>query len=181
MSENEYKWYIIQAYAGQEAKVQKVLEKQLAIKGMSDLVEEIFIPSEVVTKKKMGKERTVKLTYYPGYILVKMNLTPDLWHVIKDTPKVSGFVGGTQKDPLPLKEKELEAIRNQIDAGSRQAELNSTFQKGQSVRVVEGPFADFNGVVDEINNERNKVTVLVTIFGRTTPLELDFDKVNANE
>jgi transcriptional antiterminator NusG len=174
---DEYKWYILQAYAGFEQKVKLLIEKQLKSRKMESLVEEIFIPSEEVTTKKKGKARTSQVTYFPGYILIKMNLTDDLWHVLCDIPRVSGFIGGDQKSPLPVPEKELAGIREQIQSGIKQAEIDSTFSAGQSVVVIEGPFAEFNGVIDTVDRDHNKLIVLVSIFGRATPLELDFDKV----
>ncbi|MBT3226649.1 MAG: transcription termination/antitermination protein NusG [Deltaproteobacteria bacterium] len=174
---DEPKWYILQAYAGFEQKVKLLIEKQLKSRKMEALVEEIFIPSEEVTTKKKGKSRTSQVTYFPGYILIKMNLTDDLWHVLCDIPRVSGFIGGDQKNPLPVPEKELAGIREQIQSGIKQAEIDSTFSAGQSVIVIEGPFAEFNGVIDTVDRDHNKLIVLVSIFGRATPLELDFDKV----
>jgi len=174
---DEYKWYILQAYAGFEQKVKLLIEKQLKSRKMESLVEEIFIPSEEVTTKKKGKARTSQVTYFPGYILIKMNLTDDLWHVLCDIPRVSGFIGGDQKNPLPVPEKELAGIREQIQSGIKQAEIDATFSAGQSVVVIEGPFAEFNGVIDTVDRDHNKLIVLVSIFGRATPLELDFDKV----
>ena len=172
-----YKWYILQAYAGYEEKVKLLLNEQLRIKKLEELVQEIFIPSEEVTTKKGDKVRVSKVTYFPGYILIKMNLTRELWHVIKDVPKVSGFVGGNQNDPQPVSESELASIRGQIESGIKQQEIDSTFTIGQTVAVIDGPFAEFNGVIDEVDKEHSKLTVLVSIFGRSTPLELSFDKV----
>lgn len=178
---DEFNWYILQAYAGYEQKVKFLIEEQLKIQKKAELVEEIFIPSEEVTTKKKGKTRTSQVTYFPGYILIKMNLTDDLWHLLRDIPRVSGFVGGDQKSPLPVSESELDSIRDQIASGIKQAEIDSTFSAGQSVVVIEGPFAEFNGVIDTVDREHNKMTVLVSIFGRATPLELDFDKVRLAE
>jgi transcription termination/antitermination protein NusG len=178
---DEFNWYILQAYAGYEQKVKFLIEEQLKIQKKAELVEEIFIPSEEVTTKKKGKTRTSQVTYFPGYILIKMNLTDDLWHLLRDIPRVSGFVGGDQKSPLPVSESELDSIRGQIASGIKQAEIDSTFSAGQSVIVIEGPFAEFNGVIDTVDREHNKMTVLVSIFGRATPLELDFDKVRLAE
>ena len=174
---DEFQWYILQAYAGFEQKVKILIEKQLKVKKMEPLIEEIFIPSEEVTTKKKGKARTTHVTYFPGYILIKMNLTDDLWHLLCDIPRVSGFVGGDQKNPLPVPESELADIREQIQSGVKQAEIDATFSAGQNVVVIEGPFAEFNGVIDTVDREHNKLIVLVSIFGRATPLELDFDKV----
>ena len=176
-----FKWYILQAYAGHENKVKQLIESQLKVKKMAELVEEIFIPSEEVTTKKHGKTRTNQVTYFPGYILIKMRLTDNLWHLLRNVPKVSGFVGGEQKSPMPVSEKELEEIRGQIQSGLKQAEIDSTFSAGQKVMVIEGPFAEFNGIIDAVDQEHNKLTVLVSIFGRSTPLELEFDKVKLAE
>lgn len=181
MSHSDFKWYILQAYAGYENKVEKVILEQGKVKKLNHLIEEIFIPSEEVTTRKGGKKRTAMVTYFPGYILIKMCLTPDIWHLLKDIPRVSGFVGGTQKEPMPISEHELADIRQQIHSGIRQAEIDSTYQIGQSVVVIEGPFADFNGTIENVDVDRSKLTVLVSIFGRATPLELEFDKVRPNE
>jgi len=175
--ESPYKWYIVQAYSGYEEKVRILLNEQLRLRHMEELIEEIFIPSEEVTTKKGDKVRISKVTYFPGYILIKMNLTRDLWHVIRDVPKVSGFVGGDQTNPRPVSESELSSIRGQIESGIKQQEIDSTYTVGQTVAVIDGPFAEFNGIIDEVDKEHNKLTVLVSIFGRSTPLELGFDKV----
>ena len=181
MASSDYKWYILQAYAGFEQKVKLLIEEQLKLKKLESLIEEIFIPSEEVTVKKRGKTRKSEVTYFPGYILIKMNLTPDLWHLLTGIPKVSGFVGGEQSNPLPVPEHELAQIRGQIESGIKQAEIDSTFSVGQKVIVTEGPFAEFNGVIDVIDREHSTLTVLVTIFGRSTPLELGFEKVRVAE
>lgn len=178
---NEFQWYILQAYAGYEEKVRVLIEEQLKIQGLKALVNEIFIPSEEVTTKKGDKVKKTQVTYFPGYILIKMNLTDQLWHLLKEIPKVSGFVGGNQTNPQPVSETELLDIRGQIESGVKQAEIDSTFNVGQSVVVIDGPFAEFNGVIDEVDKEHNKLTVLVSIFGRSTPLELSFDKVRLVE
>ena len=174
---NNFKWYILQAYAGYENKVRLLIEEQLRLQKLGDLIEEIFIPSEEVTTKKGDKVKVANVTYFPGYILIKMHLTENLWHLLKEIPKVSGFVGGTQASPMPVSETELVSIRGQISSGVKQAEIDSTFTIGQTVVVVDGPFAEFNGVIDEVDKEHSKLTVLVSIFGRSTPLELSFDKV----
>lgn len=174
-----FKWYILQAYAQYENRVEKTIREKLRIDKLEHLVEQIFIPSEDVTKTKGGKKRTVNQKYFPGYILIKANLTPELWHLLMNTPRVSGFVGGTQKEPLPLDEKELEAIVSQIDSGVQQAVLDEEFVVGQKVLITEGPFSNFNGTVDEINREKGKLKVLVSIFGRPTPVEVEFDKVKS--
>ncbi|PCI29503.1 MAG: transcription termination/antitermination protein NusG [SAR324 cluster bacterium] len=181
MPETDFKWYILQAYAGYENKVKQLIQEQLQLKNKADLVEEIFIPAEEVITKKQGKRKKSQVTYFPGYILIRMNLTPDLWHLLRGIPKVSGFVGGEQKNPMPVPEHELKEIRGQIESGVKQAEIDSTYSVGQTVIVTEGPFADFNGIIESIDSEHSKLTVLVSIFGRSTPLELGYDKVRITE
>ena len=175
----EFKWYILQAYAGYESRVEKMVREQLRLKKLEDLVGDIFIPSEDVVKTKGGKKRTVNQKYFPGYILIKMNLTNDLWHLLMGVNRVSGFVGGTPRNPLPLNEKELEAIYSQIDKGAQQAAIQEEYEIGQKVTITEGPFSNFSGTIDEINREKSKLKVLVSIFGRPTPVEVEFDKVKS--
>jgi len=179
-SEIQKKWYILKAAGGFERKVTIWLKERLRHNNMEHLVEEVFIPAEEVIIKKHGKESKKTITYYPGYVIIKMDLTNELWHLLREVPKVSGFVGGTPQKPLPITEQELQEIKSQISSGMKQAELNSTFQIGQSVRIIEGPFAEFNGEIDMVDLDRNKLSVKVSIFGRATPIELDFDKVKTN-
>ncbi len=181
MNEIPSKWYALQAYAGYEKKVEIMIREQLTLHHMNHLVEEIFIPTEEVTTKKKDKVRISKVTYYPGYIFIRAKLTDDLSHVLRSVPRVSGFIGADQKSPLPVADKEIAAIRGQIDEGIKQQEIDSTYRIGQKVVVIEGPFAEFNGIIDQVDPEHNKLTVLVSIFGRSTPLELGFDKVRLQE
>ena len=175
------KWYALQAFAGYEQKVKILIEEQLELKDMKSLIGEIFIPTEEVTTKKGEKTRVQNVTYYPGYIFIHMELTDALSHVLRDVPRVSGFIGSDQKNPLPVSDDEIGKIKGQISEGVKQAEIDSTFTIGQNVVVIEGPFAEFNGVIDEVDVEHNKLVVLVSIFGRSTPLELGFDKVRLQE
>jgi transcriptional antiterminator NusG len=174
---SDHKWYILQTYSGFEHRVEKTLQEKLRIEGMEHLVDEIFVPGEDVTRVKNGKKRKVHLIYFPGYVLVKMKLTDELWHVLMGIPRVSGFVGGTNRDPKPLDESELGNIRLQMNSGFREAALRNEFEVGQQVVVIDGPFANFSGKIDEVNQEKNKLRVLISILGRSTPVELDFDKV----
>ena len=171
------KWYILQAYAGYEMRVEKTIREKLKIAKLEELVEEIFIPSEEIIRTKGGKKRKINQKYFPGYVLIQMELTPELWHLLMNVERVSGFVGGTMKNPLPLDEKELEGIRIQISDGFQQAAEEEEYHVGQKVMITEGPFSNFNGVIDEISRERKKLKVLVSIFGRPTPVEVEFDKV----
>ena len=171
------KWYILQAYAGYEGKVEQTINEKLRIKGIEHLVDEIFIPSEDIIRTKEGKKRKVNQKYFPGYVMIRMELTPELWHLLMDVNRVSGFIGGTQKDPLPLDERELEEIRSQVDEGFQQKTTEDEFTVGQQVTITEGSFGNFSGIIDEVNLERRKLKVLVSIFGRPTPVEVEFDNV----
>ncbi len=171
------KWYILQAYSGYEGRVEQTIQEKLKIEGLQHLVDEIFIPSEEVIRTKDGKKRKVNQKYFPGYVLVHMELTPALWHLLMDVNRVSGFIGGTQKNPLPLDERELEAIRSQVNERFQQKATEEEFSLGQKVTITEGSFGNFSGTIDEINLERRKLKVLVSIFGRPTPVEVEFEKV----
>jgi transcriptional antiterminator NusG len=171
------KWYILQAYSGYEGRVEQTIQEKLKIEGLEHLVDEIFIPSEDVIRTKDGKKRKVNQKYFPGYVLVHMELTPALWHLLMDVNRVSGFIGGTQKNPLPLDERELEAIRSQVNERFQQKATEEEFSLGQKVTITEGSFGNFSGTIDEINLERRKLKVLVSIFGRPTPVEVEFEKV----
>ena len=171
------KWYILQAYAGYEGRVEKTINEKLKIEGLEHLVEEIFIPSEDIVRTKDGQKRKVNQKYFPGYVLVRMELTPELWHLLMEINRVSGFIGGTQEKPLPLDDTELEKIRSQISEGAQQKATEDEFLIGQKVTITEGSFGNFSGTIDEINQDRRKLKVLVSIFGRPTPVEVEFDKV----
>ena len=171
------KWYILQAYAGYEGRVEQTINEKLKIEGLEHLVDEIFIPSEDIVRTKDGQKRKVNQKYFPGYVLVRMELTPELWHLLMEINRVSGFIGGTQKNPLPLEDSELEKIRSQISEGSQQKATEDEFLIGQKVTITEGSFGNFSGTIDEINQDRRKLKVLVSIFGRPTPVEVEFDKV----
>lgn len=175
----DHKWYILQTYSGYENRVRKTLEEKLKIEHLESLVSEVFIPGEDVTRVKAGKKRKMHIVYFPGYVLIRMKLTDELWHVLMNIPRVSGFVGGTNRDPLPLAEEELQKIHAQMDQGIGHTALVREFELGQQVVVIDGPFANFGGKIDEVNNEKRKVRVLISILGRSTPVELDFDKIKA--
>jgi len=171
------KWYILQAYSGYEGRVEQTIREKLRIKGIGHLVDEIFIPSEDITRTKEGKKRKVNQKYFPGYVLIHMELTPELWHLLMDVNRVSGFIGGTPQKPLPLDEKELEEIRSQVNEGFQQKATEDEFSVGQKVTIIEGSFGNFSGTIDEVNLERRKLKVLVSIFGRPTPVEVEFENV----
>lgn len=178
-SEPTKKWYVVHTYSGFEGKAKKALEERVTSLGKQDFFGEVLVPSENVVSMVQGQKRTTNRKFFPGYILVNMVLTDDTWHIVKNTPKITGFVGGTTKPPA-VPEKEVRRITTQISEGSLRPKLRVTFEKGESVRVIDGPFQNFNGLVDEVKPEKGKLRVLVSIFGRSTPVELDFIQVEKN-
>ena len=175
-----FKWYIIHAYSGFERKVRESLESRVQAFGLQNKIGRVMIPTEPVTEIVNGKKRTVERVFLPGYVLVEMDLDNDLWHVIKNTPRVTGFLGTGDK-PVALSEEEVSSIIFRSETSKDKPRLKIKFEKNESVRITEGPFANFNGIVDEVNEDRETVKVMVTIFGRSTPVELEFGKVEKVE
>ena len=175
-----FKWYIIHAYSGFERKVKESIESRVQAFGLHDKIGRVMIPTEPVTEIVNGKKRTIERVFLPGYVLVEMDLDNNLWHVIKDTPRVTGFLGTGDK-PVALSEEEVSSILFRSDVSKEKPRLKIKFEKNESVRITEGPFANFNGIVDEINEDRETLKVMVTIFGRSTPVELEFTKVEKIE
>ena len=173
---DRFKWYIIHAYSGFERKVRESLEGRVQAFGLQNKIGRVMIPLESVTEVVNGKKRTVERVFLPGYVLVEMDLDNDLWHIIKNTPRVTGFLGTGDK-PVALSEEEVSSILFRTDTSKEKPRLKIKFEKNESVRITDGPFANFNGVVDEVNEDRETVKVMVTIFGRSTPVELEFGKV----
>lgn len=171
------KWYVVQAYSGFEKNVQRTLEERIAREEMGDYFGQILVPVEKVVDIRNGRKTISERKSYPGYVLVEMEMTDDSWYLVKSTPRVSGFIGGTANKPMPISQREVEIILQQVQTGSEKPKPKVEFEVGQQIRVNEGPFADFNGVVDEVNYERNKLRVSVQIFGRETPVELEFGQV----
>ena len=171
------KWYVVHAYSGFEKNVQKTLKERIEREGMQDYFGQILVPVEEVVDIKNGKRTLSERKFFPGYVLAEMEMTDDSWHLVKSTPRVTGFIGGTANLPLPITQREVDSIMQQIQTGGEKPKPKVQFEVGQRIRVNEGPFADFNGVVDEVNYERNKLKVSVQIFGRETPVELDFMQV----
>ena len=173
-------WYVVQAYSGFEKNVQKTLKERIAREEMEDYFGEILVPLEEVTDIRNGRKVVTERKFFPGYVLVEMEMTDSPWHLVKSTPRVNGFIGGTAHRPLPITQHEVEAIMKQVqgeDGGVRKPRPRVMFTIGQQIRVNEGPFADFNGVVEHVDYERNKLRVTVQIFGRETPVELEFNQV----
>ena len=172
-----FKWYIIHAYSGFERKVRESLESRIAAFGLQNKIGRIMIPTEPVTELRNGKKYTIERVFLPGYVLVEMDLDNDLWHVIKNTPRVTGFLG-TGDNPVALSEQEVSSILFRSDVSKDKPTLKVKFDKGEQVRINEGPFANFTGAVDEINEDKQTLKVMVSIFGRSTPVEIEFAKVD---
>ncbi len=174
----EKKWYIVNTPTGQEAKAKLALEERIKTGKWEALFGEILIPAENVVELVKGEKKTTSRKIFPGYIFVNMMLNEETWHVVKNTSKISGFVGGQKPSPVPP--EEVERITKQVALGAEKPKPKIKFTEGESVRVIDGPFSNFNGTVEEINPEKGKVKVLVSIFGRPTPVELDFVQVEKN-
>lgn len=170
------KWYVVQTYSGFEARAQKSLGERIRIDGLDEFFGEVLVPVEQVTELVRGNKRTSKRKFFPGYMLVQMVMNERTWYCVKNTPKVTGFVGNAT-DPVPVKESEVRRLTKQIDEGALTVKPKVAFEEGENVRVIDGPFASFNGVIEEVKPEKQKVRVLVSIFGRATPVELDFMQV----
>ena len=169
-------WYIIHTYSGHEAKAMKALLERAKAAGMEDKFDEVLIPEETVVEMVKGEKRTSKRKYFPGYILVHMDLTDETWHVVRGTPKITGFVGGDKKPP-PISDEEVARMTQQIREGASKPKPKIMFEEGENVRVVSGPFANFSGFVDEVMVEKEKLRVMVQVFGRATPVVLDYTNV----
>jgi transcriptional antiterminator NusG len=172
-----FKWYIIHAYSGFERKVRESLESRIRAFGLENRIGRIMIPTEPVTELRNGKKYTIERVFLPGYVLVEMDLDNDLWHVIKNTPRVTGFLG-TGDSPVALSEQEVSSILFRSDVSKDKPTMKVKFEKGEMVRINEGPFANFNGAVDDVNEDKQTLKVMVSIFGRSTPVEIEFSKVD---
>lgn len=171
------RWYVVHVYSGMEKSVHKALVERIERADLQEAFGRILVPSEEVVEVKNGKKSITERRIYPGYVLVEMAFTDETWHLVKSTPRVTGFLGGSGNRPAPISEREVEKILSQMEEGVEKPRHKVLFEVGELVRVKDGPFADFNGNVEEVNYEKNKVRVTVTIFGRATPVELDFDQV----
>jgi transcriptional antiterminator NusG len=171
------KWYVVHAYSGFEKHVARSLRERVALSQLEDYFGEILVPTEEVVEMRGGQKRRSERKFFPGYVLVQMELNDETWHLVKETPRVLGFIGGKADQPAPLSEAEANAILDRVAAGSEKATPKTIFEPGEVVRVVDGPFNDFNGVVEQVNYDKNRLQVAVTIFGRSTPVELDFSQV----
>jgi transcriptional antiterminator NusG len=170
-------WYVVHAYSGYENRVKQSLEERIERSGLQDMFGEIMIPTEEIVEIRDGQKRRSERKFFPGYVLVRMELNDDTWHMVKDVPKVLGFIGGTADKPAPITDQEADAILHRVQEGVEKPKPKVLFEPGEVVRVTDGPFNDFNGVVEEVNFEKNRLLVAVQIFGRSTPVELEFSQV----
>ena len=170
------RWYIVHAYSNFEKKVAESIKEQAAANGLDDLFEEVLVPTEEVVEMRRGRKVTSERRFFPGYVLVKMEMTDQAYHLIKNTPKVTGFLGSDNK-PVPITEDEANRILHQVQEGIERPRPSVMYEVGEQVRVADGPFASFNGLVEEVDEERSRVKVAVSIFGRATPVELEFAQV----
>lgn len=171
------RWYVVHAYSGYEKFVMQALQERIRTDGLQDKFGEILVPTEEVVELRGGQKRKSERKFFPGYVLVEMIMDEQTWHMVKSTPKVLGFIGGTSDKPAPISSKEAETILQRMQDSSEKPKPKVLFEVGEVVRVIDGPFADFNGVVEEVNYEKSRLRVAVLIFGRSTPVELQFDQV----
>lgn len=171
------RWYVIHAYSGFEAQVKRSLEERVRRAGMEDRFGPILVPTEEVVEMRAGQQRKSERKFFPGYVLVNMELTDDTWHLVKSVPRVMGFIGGTGERPAPIPEKQAEAILQRVEEGVEKPRPKVLYEPGEVVRVVDGPFTDFNGVVEEVDYEKSRLKVSVLIFGRATPVDLEFAQI----
>jgi transcriptional antiterminator NusG len=173
----DLRWYVVHAYSGMEKAVERNIRERITRAGMQDMFGEILVPTEEVVEIKNGQKRTSERRFYPGYVLVQMIMNDESWHLVKHTNKVTGFVGGAKNRPAPISDDDVKKILGQMEEGTEKPRHKVEFIVGEYVRVKDGPFTDFNGTVEEVNYEKSKVRVSVTIFGRATPVELEFSQV----
>lgn len=169
-------WFVVHAYSGFEMKAKQALEERIRQHKMQDLFGDIHVPEETVVELVRGQKKTSMRKFFPGYMLVQMVLNEDTWHLVKETPKITGFVGDA-REPQPVSEEEIQRVRSQVEEGATSPRARMNFEQGEAVKVIDGPFADFNGTVEEVKPEKGKVKVLISIFGRATPVELDFVQI----
>jgi len=171
------RWYVVHAYSNFENKVKQALEERIEREGLQQYFGKILVPTEEIVEMRMGQQRKSERKFFPGYVLVQMELTDEAWHLVKDVPRVLGFIGGTSDRPAPISEKEAMSILNRVEEGVNKPRPKTLFEAGEVIRVIDGPFKDFNGVVEEVNYEKSKLKISVLIFGRSTSVELGFGQV----
>ncbi len=171
------RWYVVHAYSNFENKVKLALEEKIELAGLQEYFGKILVPTEEVVEMRMGQQRKSERKFFPGYVLVQMDLNDETWHLVRNVPRVLGFIGGTSDKPAPISDKEANAILNRVEEGVNKPRPKVLFEVGEVVRVIDGPFKDFNGNIEEVNYEKSRLKVSVLIFGRSTPVELEFGQV----
>ncbi len=171
------RWYVVHTYSGFEHQVKRSLEERIKRAGLEDKFGEILVPTEEVVEMRDGKQRKSERKFFPGYVLVQMEMDDETWHLVKDVPRVMGFIGGSSDRPAPLSDREAEAILARVRESTEKPKPKVLFEPGEVVRIIDGPFNDFSGVVEEVDYDKNRLRVEVTIFGRSTPVDLDFSQV----
>jgi transcriptional antiterminator NusG len=171
------RWYVVHAYSGYEKKVKAALEERIELHSMQDLFGDVLVPTEEVVEMRQGQKRKSERKFFPGYVLVQMELADESWHLVKETPRVMGVIGGKADKPAPISDREADAILQRVQDGVEKPRPKTLFEVGEVVRVVDGPFNDFNAVVEQVDYDRSRLSVAVQIFGRSTPVELDFGQV----
>lgn len=171
------RWYVVHAYSGYEKKVANALKERIELAGMQDRFGDVLVPTEEVVEMRSGQKRKSERKFFPGYVLVQMELADETWHLVKETPRVMGFIGGKADKPAPITDAEADAILQRVQSSTEKPKPKTIFEPGEMVRVIDGPFNDFNGVVEEVNYEKSRLQVAVLIFGRSTPVELEFSQV----
>ena len=170
-------WYVVNSYSGYENKAKEQLLERIERENLNDFFGGIEVPTQTITEMKGGKEKITEKKFFPGYVLVQMEMNDETWHLVKETPRVLGFIGGTKNNPKPISEAEANKILQQQEEGVQPSSQITSFEPGEMIRVIDGPFNDFSGVVEEIDQDKSKVKVAVMIFGRSTPVELDFTQI----
>ena len=171
------RWYVVQAYSGYENKVKNLLIDRIEREGLTDRFGEVLVPTEEIVEMRAGQQRKSERKFFPGYVLVEMDMDDETWHLVKNTPRVLGFIGGTADRPAPISEKEANEILQRVEDSTDKPKPKILFEPGEVIRVTDGPFADFNGVVEKVDYEKSRVKVSVSIFGRSTPVDLEFSQV----
>lgn len=171
------RWYVVHAFSGFESHVKRSLEERVIRYGLQDRFGQILVPTEEVVEMRDGQKRNTTRKFFPGYVLVQMEMDDETWHLVKDVPRVMGFIGGTSDRPAPITEKEAQSILDRVQEGSERPRPKVLFEAGEVIRITDGPFNDFNGVVEEVDYEKNRLRVAVLIFGRSTPVDLEFSQV----
>lgn len=171
------RWYVVQAYSGFETQVKRSIQERIVRYGMEESFGDVLVPTEEVVEVREGQKRRSERKFFPGYVLVNMEMNDDTWHMVKDTPRVLGFIGGTSDKPAPISQREVDNILQRVEDGAEKPRPKVLFEVGEVVRVIDGPFKDFNGVLEEVDYEKSRLNVAVQIFGRSTPVELEFYQV----